>query len=575
MQINKIPMFSTAKSIERNNQRSNFGMTNPFKLQKDVFQKTTNITFEGLKTTQTAEKKAIIKELKSTGKYANEALKNQATSDGWAGKTADWISGAWNSKNRAHLVKEDIQKFEKEVKELDIALKEGKFEQKFKDIFDVEYNQKNIDDYNKKSEDFMLATTTTSISKLMSKKLTSYLRDFDQNKGVLQDKTTLVTKTNVASGTIVQYNSVKNKKEILNEFGNELASLMGGGKILAKSAKTQGVDLKKATDEEKYKVYGKIANYLVETTKITAEKCTNGKSLKTLKEDYETAYEKAYGTKNDIQDRVEKYNRSQRIGAEAVKGVAVAGVVAATVLTAGASAPILTGTGATFGATLLSESMDYATNGIEGDLKENWKNVLKWATLDAATYALTYGLSDIIPSPKTTTKVGKIAVDVAKDTAIDVSLTAGNALLDRGEVTKKELGLAALAAVTFSTLTYSVSAFDFGNLINGGKSKGLSDEAINSAVKSRLLKEQATETVNNIAWESVGYASTQIGVENNPVKQYLEDAKQKLKNDYDENPEKYGELYNMSIKNSEKFNDIVLDVLVKNIRQEHESPNKK
>src|SRR5574344_224691 len=129
-----------------------------------------------------------IKALTLTNENALISLKGQIALDGWAGKTADWVSGAWNSKNRAHLVQADIDTQKTQIEDLKQSVKENKFNQKFKEIFNVEYNQTNIDNYSKKADEFKLAVTTKCMADITQEKLGSHIEEFKNNKGILKDK---------------------------------------------------------------------------------------------------------------------------------------------------------------------------------------------------------------------------------------------------------------------------------------------------------------------------------------------------------------------------------------------------
>lgn len=99
----------------------------------------------------TTQQKAI-NNLKYSLNTAKKSFQRQLDDDGWAGDIADGISILWNSKNRASVVRKDIKTEENRIKKLSIAAKKGDkyFKQTFKKLYGIEYNQKAIEEYNKK-----------------------------------------------------------------------------------------------------------------------------------------------------------------------------------------------------------------------------------------------------------------------------------------------------------------------------------------------------------------------------------------------------------------------------------------
>ena len=80
---------------------------------------------------------------------AQTSFKKQLSKDGWAGKVADGISVLWNSKNRASVVNEDLAKHLQMLQELtsQAAVGSKEFNEKFKEIFGVDYNEQAITQY--------------------------------------------------------------------------------------------------------------------------------------------------------------------------------------------------------------------------------------------------------------------------------------------------------------------------------------------------------------------------------------------------------------------------------------------
>ena len=138
--------------------------------------------------------------------------------------------------------------------------------------------------------------------------------------------------------------------------------------------------------------------------------------LEYLENPNEETYMKAFGSEVDVTKRVEKYNRSQEVGAEVVKAGAAVGVGIATggagLVAAGA---IAAGTGIALNVTDKLTSDD----GIEkGDLKE----ILKEGAIDGAITAATMGAGKAIKVAKVAAKSAKAAK--AASTAANTASTA-------------------------------------------------------------------------------------------------------------------------------------------------------
>lgn len=530
MQISNSLSLNMKNKTNKPEPRFNLRMQNPIK--RDTFIKTSQVNFKGNEG-QTKAQTEVVSDLRTTGENALNALEGQIASDGWAGKTADWISGAWNSKNRAHIVRADIETYQQQVDELDKSIKENQFEQKFKEIFKVDYEPSAIKNYNEKLEQFTLATTSHCVAKIVDEKLTPHLNQFNVENGQLKDKITNVTKTNVKAGAVVNYQKTTPKEDILTNFETTLSKLMGGKELLEKTAKAQGIDLKTATDEEKYKAYGQIGEYLVKTTKETAKNCAGGKNLEEIKNEYEDAYQKAYGTENDIQERVNKYNKSQEIGAAAVRGVVRSAMVAATVATVGASgiAGIAVGAGSTFGAKIIAEVTDKATNDIPNsqDLsKKVLAKMAKSAAISSADYVATRGLKNLIPDVETTSEVFNAVANTGKNVAIDTASGMVGEYFKQGKWYTNQIGPRMLISLTFSKLGKDNPVTkQLMSLTKGG---------VNQAMKKSLRDFDSTKT-------------------------FINETKRELEENYMNNPEKFSALKYVVMNDSEAFDTLMVEGL--------------
>ena len=103
---------------------------------------------------------------------------------------------------------------------------------------------------------------------------------------------------------------------------NSLVEILGDKKVLDVILSSNGLDCENASKEDKYKMYGYLSSFIVESSKATGQKSLKGQTLAQIKADSDKSYEKAFGTKNDIIKRVDKYNSSQKTGAACVEFVA-------------------------------------------------------------------------------------------------------------------------------------------------------------------------------------------------------------------------------------------------------------
>ncbi len=279
------------------------------------------INFTG-KSNRLKEYKKVTQDLNQTAQTAQSSLDKQLATEGWSGKTADAISILWNSKNRATLVQADIDKYKEEVTELDNSIKEDKFNDKFKEIFDVEFSHANILRYKNKSKQFENALTADCIAKYTDQKLSENIKTYNKLSGKLQDLNEYKTNPYATSGTMPYYNHFTTKEEIFDNMENSLVEVLGDKKVLDKILSANGLDSAKGSKDDKYRIYGYLSNIIVQSSKVSAKNCLKGQPLSQIKEDCDKAYKKAFGTKNDIIARVDQYNASQKAGSACIKFIA-------------------------------------------------------------------------------------------------------------------------------------------------------------------------------------------------------------------------------------------------------------
>lgn len=401
------------------------------------------ISFTG-KSNRLKEYKKVTDALNQTAQNAQTALDGQLASDGWAGKVADSISVLWNSKNRATLVQADIDSYKEQVNSLENSIKNDKFNEAFKEMFDIEFNHANVVRYKKKSEQLTSAVSADTTAKIIESKLSDSLKTYNKLSGKLSDITERKYLPTVMTGSVLYYDQVTSKKDILVNMENSLADVLGDKKVLKSVLLAGGMDVEKANDGEKYKAYGFIANFLVESSKETAKECAKGQTLEQIKADYDKAYEKAYGTKNNIQNRVDKYCRSQEIGAAAVRGVTRSALAILTTLMNPPTgiAKVAINSAMTFGIKVAVDGSDKLTNDIDNSIDFNSKVVKKLvrsAAISAAEKFATGSANMFIPKFDTGNATLDFALNQGRNVLIDTTCGMTSEKLKQGNWAKNQI----------------------------------------------------------------------------------------------------------------------------------------
>ena len=492
----------------------------------------TNLSFRG-KANDSKEYNKVVNALTTTYKNAQTSFNGQLAMDGWAGKVADSVSILWNSKNRAKLVQEDLDTYKKQINDLDNSVKNDNFKNKFKEIFGVEYDNVAISQYNKKVQDFQTAVTTSCMAEITKTKLKDSLKTFSENDGVLKDKTEKKINVFAPTGTIPNYIETPTADEIFNKMEEDLVEVVGSKNVLDDILKSHGMDVEKASKSDKYKAYGMIADYLVETSNLTAKKCCKDKSLKDLKQEYEKAYHKAYGEKNDIQERVDKYNRSQEIGAAAVRGATRAGLMAATMLIAPPAGigKIAVGSVATFGIKVAVDGSDKLSNSIDNSYTMDSKAVkklLRSSALSAAEYFASGGLGMIIPNLDTSNELLNWGFKQAKGVVLDVTTGMVTERFKQGKWCTNQIIPRMIISATFRNL------------------------GPDSELVKQLLK---------MSKSGINQAMKKTTRDYDIVKQFIEGTKVELNKEYLKDNKTYSELKILATQDPDAYEEMILGIL--------------
>ena len=148
--------------------------------------------------------------------------------------------------------------------------------------------------------------------------------------------------------------------------------------------------------------------------------------------------------KNDIQKRVDKYNRSQEIGAAVVRGVTRSAISAAITLInpPAGFGKVVFNSALTFGVKVAVDGSDKLTNGIDNSVDFNAKAVQKMvrsASISAAEKFASGGLVMIIPNFTTGSDTLDFALNQGKDILIDTSLGLTSERMKKGKWAKNQI----------------------------------------------------------------------------------------------------------------------------------------
>lgn len=396
-------------------------------------------------------------------------LVNEA--DGWAGEVADWIGENINTrfkindkKNYKAAVSQDLKVFREQYEELQKAEKEGKLKEKFKEIYGTDYNPTLIKAYQKYQSQIPIVESIHAIE-------TKFNNDFAD----------LIKNEHMTTGQFQMGYEYKIYKELVD--------FCGGGKdgeaLLKQRLKDLGYN-----GSNLYETMHKFAKGQSKALNQATKKATGGLSYNEFSFMADNAFKAAFGSKNDIAQRVENYNISQLAGANAIKTTSKVGIVALTAvavtLTGGTATPfILASTAA--GASIAIDSSDIYTSETRTFTSEAIVNMLETAGLDAA---LTYSgakLGSLLKNANAFSKIpgAKMTVSVVGNTAIG----ATGQYVKEGTVTIDGVLINVLFSATGEVISLKCS-----NLDNIGKT---TIKQINKLAKTETKVEVKNEKNNS------------------------------------------------------------------------------
>ena len=344
---------------------------------------------------------------------AKITFEKQVALDGWSGKLADKISALWGSKNRASLVNQDLKAFSHDIEDLNNAAQNGNFRAKFKEKFGVDFNKEAIDNFEKISEKNTSIQISKKLATDVNKNLGSYVSYFEKKADYLSPK----EYSDKAHG---RFEEARVK---FGEFKRNLSSMVGGEKNLKELASAETENFAAITTEEQVKIYTQIAKQLITTSKETAKNIQGDKSDKEIQKEYDEAYKNAFG-ENNIIKRVDKYVRSQQVGAVFVRDSLLAGAIGATIATSGTAYPILVGSGMSVVGNIGLDVSEMVTNNTDNKIdlsKKEVRTIVKDAAITGAEYMIGSALYEVIPMANTGSKIANGALNVARTLGIELS----------------------------------------------------------------------------------------------------------------------------------------------------------
>lgn len=386
------------------------------------------------------QKVATVTLLNAQVRGARKDLQTQLDHDGWAGKTVDWMSGAWNSKNRESVVKADLNTAQHQANELARTKTDAEFKAKFKEIYGVEFDPVQVAGYQKKSAQYQKASAHYSVETSFNSKMKNLM-----SSTTLREESYYQAYPNGGGGQVV---TTATKEQVYNRELNNFASFLGMGNSKAglqqinDEMKKAGIDPKTASMDKKYEFLSKRAKSCSTLLHKQTMQATGGKKFSQVKSEYESSYTATFGTKNDVAKRVRDYNASQETGAYVLKqGIKTAGAVVIGIATGGTAVPLLAAAAGSTALSIAVDSSDRASSK-DGLSMQEFKQIATNATIDGVTTVLSGGASKAIGNLGFG-RAATYALRTASDTAID----AGSEYVKTGQVTLENTIISAVSSL--------------------------------------------------------------------------------------------------------------------------------
>ncbi len=332
----------------------------------------------------------VVEGMRADYNRAVSSFNNQMKKDGWAADVADAVSYIWNNDlwsatgNTARQVRQDLSKYHEQLSGLRTAYRSGdaQFKAKFKETFGVEYNQKNVEVYNAKKQKLASVSTAVATEKAVTTKMDKLFKE--GNASAIQ----------------------KGLQGILGLSNADMAKLK---EKLKKEGKSLDVNYMRS-------VYADVKKGLALNTK----KALNGKTLQQYQNEMNASYKRAFGTRNDIVERVENYNASQDTGAAVVKTTTkIVGSAIIAVASGGSASGLLI---AAVGSSALSFTVDATDMMSDGRVHsgDEYLTAGKNAAIDGTGQLISGGMSKGLKLAEVG-RVTRYTVQAATDLSVDLT----------------------------------------------------------------------------------------------------------------------------------------------------------
>lgn len=297
-------------------------------------------------------------------------------------KSADFISHAWNNKfiqltgNTSTIIEQKLETYLKNIEALEASVGTDDFETIFAQAFETQFSMENILLFEEKAQEYGNIIATASAADTVSENLHSMLDEINK-----LERQYSIPANNQG---LVDYRPLIDAKQ---KFMSTIQQYMGITNI-------EAWEISKQCDEngvEPFKVYLELAKRLNAQAKEVKATVLDGKTVEEYEKELTELYKNAYGDDMNIVDRVAKYNRSQEVGGDVIKGACqVVIVTAATVISGGGATAVGVSTAVAIGGL---DVVERATNGVENDLeKDDLLKIGKKALIGGAIAGATAGV---------------------------------------------------------------------------------------------------------------------------------------------------------------------------------------
>ena len=406
----------------------------------------------------------IVKEIYSD---AQQALKNHNDSQGWAGAVVGRIRDAFGAQESPAKIKQYMETYNKQVKALDSAGKsknfnpldnldggknDKEFKATFKATYGVDYDPVAIEAYSKKKEQYKNSSAKYAVEQKFNNDLSKLIK----GNGKLVEEVRTQANPSAGASTVV----TATKEQVYNRELGKFASFLGMGnskvgmKQINDEMKKAGIDPNKASMETKYKFLSDRAKTCSKLLHNQTMSATGGKTFGEVQKEYKNSYAGAFGTKNDVQRKVDEYTTSIESSSAILKsGIKIVGGVCIGIATGGTGiVPLLTAAGAQSALSFTVDASDLATSK-KGGTTEQYVKIASQSVVDGLSQVASGGATTFI-NGTTLSATSKVLLNTAADTSIDM----GVEYINTGEVTLQNTLISAFSAGVGHTISAVVES---------------------------------------------------------------------------------------------------------------------